>query len=135
MCLYGLFVLIQPVLVAGIYDVFRTLILQNLHLLSSSYNVQEWNVFFLTEFVEHPSQSWSCSRVYHSFSSRSSVTPFSKHINKSDDCDWVDHTRSFWFDWNIVFHNPTVCYIGNCIFCPCSLNSIEGNFFAHKIFP
>lgn len=90
---------------------------------------------FLAEFIEHSSQSWSCSSIDDSFCRRSSVSPFFKHINKTNNCDWVDDSWSFWFDWDILINNPAVCYIGNSKLTPCTLRSIERNLFTNKTFP
>jgi len=89
MSLNGLFVLIKPVFVTCINNVFGSFLLKDFNLLWSSDNIKQGDIFFLTVFVEHSSQGGGCSRVNHTLGGGTSIAPFSVGINKSNDCNRI----------------------------------------------
>jgi len=133
MLLNSFFVLIQPILVTCIDDVLCTLILKDFDLFSSSDNIEKRNVLFLTEFIQHSSQSWSGSSIDQTFCFWTSVAPFSKSVYKPNNSNWVDDTWGSWFNWNIFINNPAILYISNSVFSPCTIPTIERYFFANEM--
>ena len=83
----GFFVFILP-LSLGYNDVSGSFFLEDLSLLFSSDDVQEWNVESLASLVEHPSESRGSSSMDDSFFSLSVLVD----VGHTYDSQWVNNS-------------------------------------------